>query len=62
MPRFIYRGQTQSTKNRRANVHSALGIAFTTPATSHQAKWLRDLLARTRELVRIDNGVFGLPK
>jgi hypothetical protein len=34
-------------------VHSALGIAFATPATIHQAKWLRDLLARTRELVRM---------
>jgi hypothetical protein len=35
-------------------VHSALGIAVATPATSRRAKWLRGLLARTRELARMD--------
>jgi hypothetical protein len=48
-------------KGRRAHGRSALGIAFTTPATSRQAKWLRDLLARTRELVRIDKLLHARP-
>jgi hypothetical protein len=35
-------------------VQPVLGIAFATAAASHQAKWLRDLPAGTREPMRID--------
>jgi hypothetical protein len=41
-------------RERRAHVQPVLGIAFATAAASHQAKWLRDLPAGTREPMRID--------